>query len=145
MSKQISLINGPNLNLLGERNKEIYGSETLQDIVSNVETYAKQAEYSLHAIQSNSEGDIIDSIHKAAKDSAGIIINPGALSHTSIAIRDAVEAVSVPVIEVHISNIFGREEFRQHSFVSEVADGVIAGLGCQGYILAFGALLQKLR
>lgn len=145
MSKQISLINGPNLNLLGERNKEIYGSETLQDIVSNVETYAKQAEYTLHAIQSNSEGDIIDSIHKAGKESAGIIINPAALSHSSIAIRDAIEAVSVPVIEVHISNIFAREEFRQHSFVSEVADGVIAGLGGQGYILAFGALLQKLR
>jgi len=145
MSKKIALINGPNLNLLGSRDPELYGADTLESIIETLGNYAEQAKYELFAVQSNLEGAVINAIHQAINSCEGIIINAGGYSHTSISIRDAVEIATVPVVEVHLSNIHARESFRHHSYVSEVADGVIAGLGSHGYVLAFGALLQLIK
>ncbi|MDT0684112.1 type II 3-dehydroquinate dehydratase [Roseicyclus sp. F158] len=133
--KTIFLLNGPNLNLLGQRQPEIYGAETLVD----VERIAREAladGFTLKAMQSNHEGVLIDSIQEARQKAAGIVINPGAYSHTSIAILDALNAFEGPVMEVHISNIHRRESFRHTSYVSLRADGVIAGLGTEGYAAA---------
>ena len=138
----ITLLNGPNLNLLGLRQPEIYGRETLPDIVTRLEEAARAAGHELRAVQSNHEGALIDAIQAARGTSAGIIINPGALSHTSVGILDALNAYDGAVIEVHISNIHAREAFRHHSFVSARADGVIVGCGVQGYDLALTRLLH---
>lgn len=143
-SKQILLLNGPNLNLLGERNVEIYGKDTLADIEKRLAERAKDAGYALRALQSNAEGELIDAVHKGRKDCAGMIINPGAYSHTSIALRDAIECFPGPIIEVHLSNIYKREAFRHHSYISALATGVICGLGPKGYELALEALLARL-
>jgi len=145
LARKVALINGPNLNMLGSRDPSLYGSESLESITESVEAYAKQAGYELFAVQSNLEGEVINAVHSAIKECEGIMINPGGYSHTSIAIRDAVEIATVPVVEVHLSNIYSRESFRHHSYVSEVADGIIAGLGSHGYTLAFGALLQLIK
>ena len=134
--KPIFVINGPNLNLLGLRQPEIYGAETLDDVIAGLEALAAELGLPLAAHQSNHEGEIVDLIHRARGAAAGIIINPGAYSHTSIAILDALNAYEGPVLEVHISNIHKREAFRHHSFVSARADGVIAGFGTMGYALA---------
>ena len=142
--KRICLLNGPNLNLLGERNKELYGSDTLQTIETKLAAQATAAGYELKAFQSNVEGALIDAIHAARNEAAAIIINPGAYSHTSIAIRDALECFAGPIVEVHISNIYKREEFRRHSFVSEVASGVICGLGTAGYEVALRFVIEML-
>lgn len=142
---RILLINGPNLNMLGVRNPSVYGSMTLQDINKTVEAAAIAESSTINFFQSNIEGEIIDCIHEAYNCYDGIIINPGAYSHYSIAIRDAIEAVDLPAIEVHISNIYKREEFRRHSVVSEVCIGQICGLGWQGYIYALKALVQYLK
>lgn len=142
MSREISLINGPNLNALGSRPSEHYGRETLEQVVKRVKAATEKSGFSLRPFQSNLEGLIIDEIQRAVKESEAIIINPGAYSHTSIAIRDALEGAKIPVIEVHISNIFRREEFRRHSFVSEVARGVICGFGTDGYLIALDAALK---
>ena len=139
---QITVINGPNLNLLGSRKPEIYGSATLESIVAALTAQAKQAGATVDAFQSNCEGDLVTAVQKTAKVSQGIIINAGAYSHSSIALRDAIEAVGLPTIEVHLSNIYAREEFRSHSYISEVAKGVICGLGANGYLLALTALLE---
>jgi 3-dehydroquinate dehydratase-2 len=136
MTRQILLVNGPNLNLLGTREPEIYGAETLADVEALAARVAATFGLSVRAIQSNHEGAIIDAIHAAREDCAAIIINPGGLTHTSVVLRDALAAVALPVIEVHISNVHAREEFRHHSFVSPVASGVIAGCGVQGYEFA---------
>ena len=136
MSKLITLLNGPNLNLLGQRQPEIYGHETLADVEALCARTAAAHGLTCEAHQSNWEGQIVDWIQAARGTSAGIIINPGALSHTSVAVLDALNAFDGPVIEVHISNIHKREAFRHHSFVSARADGVIAGCGVQGYALA---------
>lgn len=136
MSKRITLLNGPNLNLLGLRQPEIYGRETLADVVAKVTALAVELGLELQALQSNHEGQLVDWIHEARTGSAGIIINPGAYSHTSVAILDALNAFDGPVLEVHISNIHKREAFRHHSFVSARAEGVIAGFGTEGYLLA---------
>ncbi len=141
MSKKVLLLNGPNLNLLGERNVEIYGKDTLADVESRLAKTAKVAGYELTAFQSNSEGALIDSIQASRSSHAGLLINPGAFSHTSIAIRDALECFPGPILEVHISNIFRREPFRRHSYVSEVAQGVVCGLGPKGYDAALEALI----
>lgn len=141
MSRTILLINGPNLNLLGTRKPEIYGSETLAQVVERTGAKAKEAGAAIVDFQSNSEGAIIDAIHAAQGCRAGIIINPGAYSHTSIAIRDALEAVELPVVEVHISDIHAREEFRRHSYISDIAGAVIVGRGTAGYLEAVDALL----
>lgn len=127
------LVNGPNLNLLGTRQPEVYGATTLAEIESGVTAHAAESGFEVRAIQSNHEGALIDAIHAARGDCVGIIINPGAYSHTSIAIADALRSVELPVVEVHLSNVHAREEYRRHSFVSEVADVVIAGAGPAGY------------
>ncbi|MCL4065029.1 type II 3-dehydroquinate dehydratase [Pseudomonas sp. GX19020] len=136
MVKQVMLLNGPNLNLLGKRQPEIYGHETLADIEAMVARLAEAFGFGLVAHQSNHEGALVDHIHEARDSSVAIIINPGAYSHTSVAILDALNAFEGVVIEVHISNIHKREAFRHHSFVSARADGVIAGCGTEGYAFA---------
>jgi 3-dehydroquinate dehydratase-2 len=134
--KPVFVINGPNLNLLGLRQPEIYGAETLADVVAGLQHLGVALGLVVDARQSNHEGEIVEMIHSARNDAAGIIINPGAYSHTSVAILDALNAYDGPVLEVHISNIHKREAFRHHSFVSARADGVIAGFGTMGYALA---------
>jgi 3-dehydroquinate dehydratase-2 len=142
----ILLINGPNLNLLGEREPETYGRTTLADIEAQLAQQASDAGAELVAFQSNAEHEIIDHIHTAkARDINFIIINPGALTHTSIALRDALLGVAIPFIEVHLSNVHAREAFRQHSYLSDVAVGVITGLGQQGYEFALQAALRATR
>jgi 3-dehydroquinate dehydratase-2 len=136
MSKRVTLLNGPNLNLLGLRQPEIYGRETLADVVAKVTALADELGLGVRALQSNHEGQLVDWIQEARGTSAGIIINPGAYSHTSVAILDALNAFDGAVLEVHISNIHKREAFRHHSFVSSRAEGVIAGFGTEGYLLA---------
>lgn len=133
--KTIFVLNGPNLNLLGKRQPEIYGSETLSDVEQLCRDAAGTG-YQVRMLQSNYEGQIIDWIHEAREAAVGIVINPGALTHTSVAILDALNAFDGPVIEVHISQIHKRESFRHHSYVSMRADGVIAGLGLEGYAAA---------
>lgn len=144
MNRTITVLNGPNLNLLGSRKPEVYGRTTLPEILASMEREAAAAGYATAAVQSNSEGVLVDAIQAARGSSAGIIVNAAAYSHTSIAIRDALEAVELPVIEVHLSNIHRREPFRHHSYVSEVANGVIVGLGPFGYVLAVRALINLL-
>lgn len=136
MPHVVLLINGPNLNLLGQRQPEIYGSDTLADVEDLTRAAATAAALGLETFQSNHEGALVDRIQAARGTVAGIIINPGAYSHTSVAILDALNAFDGPVLEVHISNIHKREDFRHHSFVSRRAEGVMAGFGVQGYVLA---------
>ena len=136
MSKTIFILNGPNLNLLGKREPEIYGHETLADVESRCAAIAGPRGVAVSLRQSNHEGEIIDWIHEAREAAAGIVINPAAFTHTSVAILDALNAYDGPVIEVHISNVHKREAFRHHSYVSLRADGVIAGCGTEGYRLA---------
>ncbi|TCK09555.1 type II 3-dehydroquinate dehydratase [Marinobacterium mangrovicola] len=136
MSKLIYVLNGPNLNLLGKRQPEIYGSETLADVAARMQDKADKLDIELEFFQSNHEGALVDKIHEARENAAGIIINPAAYSHTSVAILDALNTFENPVVEVHISNIHKREAFRHHSYVSTRAEGVIAGLGTLGYVLA---------
>ena len=144
MPKLVTLLNGPNLNLLGLRQPEIYGRETLDDVVARTADLAEELGLTVRALQSNHEGQLVDWIHEARGTSAGIIINPGAYSHTSVAILDALHAYDGPVIEVHISNIHKREAFRHHSHVSARADGVIAGCGTEGYLLALRRIASLL-
>ena len=134
--KPVFLLNGPNLNLLGQRQPEIYGHQTLEDVGAATAELAGDLGLTLRFLQSNHEGQLVDWIQEARLQGSGIIINPGAYSHTSVAILDALNAFEGPVLEVHISNIHKREAFRQHSFVSLRAEGVIAGFGTQGYLLA---------
>lgn len=145
MPKLVTLLNGPNLNLLGLRQPEIYGRETLEDVVARVADLAEELGLTVRAQQSNHEGQLVDWIHAARGTSAAIIINPGAYSHTSVAILDALNAYDGPVIEVHISNIHKREAFRHHSYVSARADGVIAGCGTEGYLLALRRIASLLK
>ena len=130
----IYVLNGPNLNLLGKRQPEIYGRETLEDVELLCRDVAPG--YQIRLLQSNYEGQIVDWIHEAREDACGIVINPAALTHTSVAVLDALNAFDGPVIEVHISQVHKREAFRHHSYVSKRADGVIAGLGLGGYVAA---------
>ncbi len=134
------VINGPNLNLLGEREPEIYGSMTLKEIEERIARRARELEVEVLCFQSNNEGEIINFIQAEAKAATGIIINPGALTHYSLALRDVLEAVDKPTIEVHISNIHSREEFRHKTVTGEVADAVIAGFGWHGYLIALEAM-----
>jgi len=142
--RRLLLVNGPNLNLLGTREPEIYGSTTLAEIEQQVAESAAEKGFDVRAVQSNHEGVLIDAIHAARADCAGIIINPGAYSHTSVAIADALTGVDLPVVEVHLSNIHRRETFRHHSYVSAVADVVIAGAGPSGYQFAVRHLAGRL-
>jgi 3-dehydroquinate dehydratase II len=136
MSKTIYVLNGPNLNLLGKRQPEIYGSETLADVEAKVRARAATLGLEIEFFQSNHEGAIIDKIHEAREQAQGIIINPAAYTHTSVAILDALNAFESPVVEVHISNVHKRESFRHHSYVSLRAEAVIAGMGTLGYEVA---------
>ena len=136
MSRLVYVLNGPNLNLLGKRQPHIYGHETLADIERECRTLAAELKLELRFHQSNREYEIIDWVHQARDAAGAIVINPAAFTHTSVAILDALNTFDPPVIEVHISNVHKREEFRHHSFVSTRADGVIAGCGTQGYLLA---------
>lgn len=145
-SKKILLLNGPNLNLLGRREPDHYGSQTLADIEANLQQMAANGGYSLESLQSNAEHELIERIHAAADDgTAFIIFNPAAFTHTSVALRDALSAVEIPFIEVHLSNIHARESFRHHSHFSGIAVGVICGLGAQGYEFALQAAIARLQ
>jgi 3-dehydroquinate dehydratase-2 len=138
--KKILILNGPNLNILHKRDPNIYGDSSLDKIFSDCEKLAKEIGIEIDFQQSNSEGDLVDAIQNAIETCDGIIINAAAYTHTSVAIRDALEIFHKPKIELHISNIFKREEFRQHSFLSEVVDAVISGLGVQGYTISLLAI-----
>ena len=139
-------LNGPNLNLLGTREPEIYGSETLQDIETNLLAIAKEENCDLICHQSNAEHELVDLVHSARDEEVKcIIINPGALTHSSIALRDALSGVGIPFIEIHISNIYAREDFRQVSYLSDIAQGVISGLGIEGYELALKTAFKKFK
>lgn len=141
----ILVLNGPNLNLLGTREPEIYGADTLDDVNQTLIKQAKQNGHELSCLQSNAEFELINRIHAARTDGTQfIIINPAAFTHTSVAIRDALAGVAIPFIEVHISNVHAREAFRQHSYLSDIAVGVICGLGVQGYELALSAAIKQL-
>ncbi|HHV28591.1 type II 3-dehydroquinate dehydratase [Acetivibrio mesophilus] len=140
--KKVLVINGPNLNLLGTREKDIYGEETLEDIAIKMNTEAIKLNVDLSFIQTNHEGEIIDKIHEAKGRIDTIIINPGAYTHYSIAIRDAIKAVEIPAIELHLSNIHAREEFRSKSVIAPVCVGQICGFGSLGYILALNAAVM---
>jgi 3-dehydroquinate dehydratase-2 len=140
------VLHGPNLNLLGTREPEVYGRDTLADIDARLAAAAKAAGVGLSSFQSNHEGALVDRIHAARTDGTRfILINPGAFTHTSIALRDALTGVALPFIEVHLSNVHRREAFRQHSYLSDLAVGVICGLGAQGYELALQAALTRLK
>jgi len=139
----ILVLHGPNLNMLGSREPEIYGSETLNDINQRLQSTASELGHHLQTLQSNAEYELIDRIHDARLEGVDfIIINPAAFTHTSVALRDALLAVEIPFIEVHLSNVHAREKFRHHSYFSDVAVGVICGLGSQGYDLALQAALR---
>jgi len=142
---KILVLNGPNLNLLGTREPKHYGKTALGDINQNLSTLASKAGHELESYQSNAEHELVNRIHQAATDGvAFIIINPAAFTHTSVAIRDALSGVSIPFIEVHLSNIYAREDFRHQSYFSDIAIGVISGLGAQGYELALEAAIKSL-
>jgi 3-dehydroquinate dehydratase II len=140
MAKTVYVLNGPNLNLLGTREPQTYGNATLADVERLCRNTAEEHRLALEFRQSNHEGELIDWIHEAAAKAVGVVINPGGYTHTSVALRDAVAAVALPVIEVHISNIFAREEFRHHSHVAPVAKATLAGFGVAGYALAIAGL-----
>ena len=137
------IVHGPNLNLLGSREPEVYGSDTLADIDSTLAGVALNGGHEVTTFQSNSEGELIDRIHQARSENVvGIVINPGAYTHTSVALRDALLGVNIPFIEVHLSNVHAREEFRQFSYLSDIAEGVISGLGARGYSFALEAAMR---
>lgn len=142
--KRILVLHGPNLNLLGTREPHIYGSETLAHIDERLKRQGEAAGATVEVYQSNHEGELVDRVQAARKEGVtSIIINPGGFTHTSVALRDALAAVAIPFVEVHLSNIHGREPFRRHSYFSDIAVGVLCGLGSQGYELALRYFLQK--
>jgi len=145
VNNRLLLVNGPNLNLLGTREPDVYGTDTLDDVFSRATAAAREEGFDLRAYQSNHEGALIDVIHEARADCDGIVINPGAFTHTSIALRDALTGVALPFAEVHLSNVHAREPFRHHSYLSDVASCVIVGAGVQGYEFAVRRLATILR
>lgn len=145
MPNRILILHGPNLNLLGQREPEVYGHQTLADINESLSLLAGQLGVLVECFQSNHEGDLIDRMHSASSDGfAGIIINPGGLTHSSVALRDAISSIDLPVIEAHLSNIHARESFRQHSYVAGVVVGQISGFGAMSYQLALRGLVAHL-
>lgn len=144
MSLKILILNGPNLNLLGTREKSVYGSDTLATIVSDLQAYAAEKGVELRDFQANSEGALVDTIHEARSWADGIVFNAGAYTHYSIALRDAIAGTQIPTVEVHISNVHAREEFRHKSVLAPVCVGVIAGFGRDSYFLGIDALLRRL-
>ena len=144
MSK-IIILNGPNLNLLGEREKDQYGDITLKDIESNCNDYAEKNKIRLTFFQSNIEGELVNQIQNSRNDQDGLIINAGGYTHTSVAIHDALKILKIPIIELHISNVYNREEFRHKSLISKVANGVICGFGANGYLMSLQAISKFLK
>jgi len=143
--KKIIILNGPNLNLLGEREKSHYGNVTLEDIKNNCIDYAVKNEIKLSFYQSNIEGELVNQIQKSRNDYNGLIINAGGYTHTSVAIHDALKILKIPIIELHISNIYNREDFRHKSLISKVAKGVICGFGTDGYMMSIKAMSKFLK
>ena len=138
------LLNGPNLNLLGTREPEVYGETTLEEVVEKLSTISSKSGHELTSMQSNAEHELVDQIHRAKdEDVKCIIFNPGAFTHSSISLRDALAGTGIPFIEIHISNIYSREDFRQKSFLSEIAIGIISGLGVEGYELALKVAIKR--
>ncbi len=135
------VVHGPNLNLLGSREPEVYGTTTLDEIDASLVQAGTDQGHDIETFQSNHEGELIDRLQQAATITDGVLLNPGGFTHTSVALRDAVQALSVPVIEVHLSNIYAREDFRQHSLLSAVCAGVISGFGARSYLLGLEALI----
>jgi len=142
--KKIIILNGPNLNLLGEREKDQYGNITLQDIESSCKDYANKNKIELSLFQSNIEGELVNQIQNSRSDKHGLIINAGGYTHTSVAIHDSLKILKIPIIELHISNIYNREEFRHKSLISKVAKGVICGFGTDGYLMSLQAMKKFL-
>ena len=145
MMDKIIILNGPNLNLLGEREKEKYGNITLKDIENNCKKFAIENNIDLALFQSNIEGELVDEIQKSRKEHHGLIINAGGYTHTSVAIHDALKILKMPIIELHITNIYNREEFRHKSLISKIATGVICGFGTDGYLMALTAMKAYLK
>lgn len=145
MTDRILILNGPNLNLLGTREPETYGTTTLSDLNAACERLGAELGFEVSTFQSNHEGELVDKLQEAGRDGVGVVFNPGAYSHTSIALRDAIEGARTLVVEVHISNIHARERFRHHSYVTAVAKGMICGLGTEGYLLAIRALAVHMK
>ena len=143
--KKIIILNGPNLNLLGEREKSQYGSSTLADIQNNCEDFAKKNDVKLSFFQSNIEGELVNQIQDSRNKQNGLIINAGGYTHSSVAIHDALKIIKIPIIELHISNIYNREEFRHKSLISKVAQGVICGFGFDGYLMALEAMKKIIK
>ena len=144
MTKKILIINGPNLNLLGEREESKYGKATLDEVKKNCETHGEKIGFKIKFYQSNIEGEIVETIQKAKDSCDGIIINAAGYTHTSVAILDALLAIKLPAIEVHITNIYNREEFRKKSLISKAAKGIICGFGIKGYIMALDSMKEIL-
>jgi 3-dehydroquinate dehydratase-2 len=142
--RRVLVLNGPNLDLLGRREPDVYGTDTLDDLVERCRRTAGELGLEVDARQSNHEGVLIDAVHEAMADHGGVIINPGGYTHTSVALRDALVALPVPVVEVHLSNVHAREAFRSHSYISPVATAVIAGAGATGYDLALRFLAERI-
>ncbi|MEC7169278.1 MAG: type II 3-dehydroquinate dehydratase [Pseudomonadota bacterium] len=145
MMKKIIILNGPNLNLLGEREKNQYGSLTLKDIEDRCKEFGKRNDLIITFYQSNIEGEIVEKIQTSRNIQDGLIINAGGYTHTSVAIHDALKIIKIPIIELHISNIYNREDFRHKSLISKVAKGIICGFGTEGYVMAVNAMKQFLR
>ena len=143
--KKIIILNGPNLNLLGEREKDQYGTFTLKDIEEKCKNFAKKQQINLDLHQSNIEGELVEKIQDSRKNHSGLIINAGGYTHTSVAIHDALKIIQIPIIELHISNIYNREEFRHKSLISKVAKGIICGFGAEGYLMALDAMNKYLK
>ncbi len=144
MTFKILLLNGPNLNLLGTREPEVYGSASLDDVVEEVRDLAGENDAEIRDVQTNSEGDLIDALHDARDWADGVVFNPGGYTHTSVALRDAISAIELPVVEAHLSNVAAREPFRHTSMIAPVCLGVVAGFGTDSYLVALDALLRHL-
>ena len=144
MAWQILVLNGPNLNMLGTREPEVYGSDTLDDILADLRLQAADRDAEIRDVQSNSEGALVDALHNARSWADGVVFNPGAYTHTSIALRDAISSIELPVVETHLSNVHAREEFRHTSMLSAVCLGVVAGFGRNSYALALDGLIRHL-
>ena len=145
MMNKIIILNGPNLNLLGEREKEKYGNVSLKDIENNCKEFAKKNDIDLSLFQSNIEGELVEKIQKSRKEQNGLIINAGAYTHTSVAIHDALKVLTIPIVELHITNIYNREEFRHKSLISKIATSILCGFGTDGYIIALQAMKNYLK